>query len=335
MKIACSMAVSVLFCTGTMTAANASVFPDTGDKALASQVQSEHADESQKTAQPPTRAQLRAAQRQREAAAYDKNWLMRGYEHQLQLNSSQSKDDGSNLYYQLSSDKDLARLANVASIDDESSASFRTGDTTSGKTAVSLRSDLSTSDLSTSRSASQSDLFKPLISPLSPSVASSLNNFYSSDAIASSAPSSFLAPDKSSAPVKKTQSPNTDPNRDSASIDTPGMTAAEKNPLMDKNDLMLDALPTESSSDNHARMDSMLPQQLPLTSNLERLNKQQDAAMAVPGTKKALPLTPTATVTPANSLLLNGSPNDPVPDKTPPPSPVRAPIADPFDIFYR
>ena len=113
--------------------------------------------------------ELDAIHKQQEQAALDKNWLLRNYEKQLQARAANSPEDQSaNLYYQLSSNKDLAKLAGLPALDSDSQdgatalpngrAPFRPG-------PGDLRADASSA--ATSGFPSHGNLFKPLITPLS------------------------------------------------------------------------------------------------------------------------------------------------------------------------
>ena len=80
-----------------------------------------------------------AIRKEQEQSARDKNWLLRGYEQQLQNSAANSSQDQSaNLYYQLSSNKELAKLAGVPildSDDQDSTTTYRKGTPSSGQGA--------------------------------------------------------------------------------------------------------------------------------------------------------------------------------------------------------
>src|ERR1700692_3315704 len=80
----------------------------------------------------PSQADIEAARKQREEAATNKNWLVNSYERQLQSHhqAGSSNDQSSNLYFQLSSNKELAKLAGLPLIGSASAARaphYRTG----------------------------------------------------------------------------------------------------------------------------------------------------------------------------------------------------------------
>jgi hypothetical protein len=272
-----------------------------------------------------------AIRKEQEQSARDKNWLLRGYEQQLQNSAANSSQDQSaNLYYQLSSNKDLARLAGLPALDldnGDGTLSHQTGADHAGPSAAALRADAPSA--TRSGALSFNNHLGPLITPLSAADAAGLHNFYSPLPVA--AVSSFYGslPEKSAMPAS-TQS------EDHLDIETPGMIASEKNPPGDTStlDLTLDLLPGESSEQARAHQDNNNSLQLPLAMDADQLHKKQAAAMSVPGLPNAAQ-TAKAAPPPAKAVPTE-DPDAPVPvSQEPQINPVRAPIANPFDILDR
>ena len=278
-----------------------------------------------------TQAQIDAINKQEEQAALDKNWLLRNYEKQLQARAAKSSEDQSaNLYYQLSSNKELAKLAGLPALDSDdrdSTTTYRTGATPSGQGSGKLRTDASSAP--TSGFLSQGDLFKPLITPLSAPEAAGLHNFYSSLPLSVALPISGSLPQTPSAP-------QTDQYQDSSDLETPGMIAAEKNPLTDAGapDLTLDMLPGESIEQAKAHQDDNNKLELPLPMDADQLHRQQAAALNIPGVPNTIQ--PAAPVpAPPQAVPINDE-DAPMPvSKLPQINPVRSPIANPYDLLNR
>jgi hypothetical protein len=274
---------------------------------------------------------LKAIHKQQEKAALDKNWLLRNYEQQLRTRAAAkpSGEQDANLYYQLSSNKELAKLAGLPALDSDSQDSttpYRTGAVHSGQGSVTLRADASSA--ATSGSPSHGNLFKPLITPLSAPDAAGLHNFYSSLPVAMASPLAGSLP-------KTPPMLNADQSQNSSDIETPGMVAAEKDPLMNNkniSDLALDILPGESIEQAKAHQDNNTKLELPLPMDANQLHKAQAAALGVPGA----PITaPTAAPTPVKPVPIDDE-DAPLPvSKAPQINPVRAPIANPYDILNR
>jgi hypothetical protein len=279
----------------------------------------------------PSQAELDVIHKQQEQAARDKDWLLRGYEKQLQAHAAKSSEDQStNLYYQLSSNKELAKLAGLPALDSDSQDNtnpYRTGAAPSGQGSVALRADAS----SAARSGfpSHGNLFKPLITPLSAPEVAGLHHFYSSLPVS--------MPSPISGGLSQTHpAPSTAQSQDSSDIETPGMIAAEKNPLTDRStsDLTLDILPGESIEQAKAHQDNNIKLELPLPMDASQLHKAQAAALSVPGAPNAAQTAAPAPA-PVNAVPLE-DPNAPLPvSKTPRINPVRSPIVNPYDILDR
>jgi hypothetical protein len=276
-------------------------------------------------ARPLTQAEINAINKQQAQAELDRNWLLRDYEQQLKIhaaNSSQEQD--TNLYYQLSSNKDLARLAGLPSLDadgQESTAAYQANAIRANPGSISLRPDASSASMS--GSLSHGDLFKPQVIPLSAPDAEGLHNFYSSQP-GSLAPSFFGNSHRTPPAPKPDQSP------DSSDMETPGMVAAEKNP-----DLTLDLLPDESIEQAKAHENNNAKLELSLPMDASQLHNEQSSALHIPGVPNAAQ-PPTAAKTPTVQPVPIEDPNAPLPvSKEQQINPVREPIANPFDILDR
>jgi hypothetical protein len=286
---------------------------------------------TQPQSQQPSPEELKAARKQEEKAALNKDWLLRDYEHQLHAhaaaNSPQDQDQDANLYYKLTSNKELAELAGLPTLDpdgQDGTSSYRTGAAYSDQGAVTLRSD--TSSTSTSNFSSQGDLFKPLVTPLSAPDMAGLHNFYAPLPVSMASPLSGFP--------KTSPAPTTDQSRDSSDIETPGMVAAEKDPLTDTSalDLSLDTLPGETVEQARAHRQNNSNLELPLPMDVDQLHKEQAATLSVPGAPKTAQ---TATPAPVKTVPTE-DPDAPLPvNKALQINPVHAPIANPYDILNR
>jgi hypothetical protein len=293
--------------------------------------------------------QIRKEQAKAEA---DKDWLIRGYEQQLKARAAAkaadhvTDDQSSNLYYQLSKNKDLAKLAGLTPIDSDgadTSPAYRTGQPPSQPDPSSLRADPSSTASTTPHSNTTSPLshaagLKPLIMPLSAPEAAGLHNFYSSLPVAmpsliggdpsKTAASNTPSANTASAPTRKPES------QDSTDIETPGMIAAEKNPFsnIDSRDLTLDVLPGQTIEQAKANRLNNNTLELPLPMTVDQLHKTLPRALPVDSTAPAAQATPAA---PAKPIQTNEA-DEPLPvSKEPLIVPVHSPIANPFDILNR
>jgi len=279
--------------------------------------------------QQPSEEELKAARQQEQTAALNKDWLLRGYEQQLQAHAAANspEDQNANLYYEISSNKDLARLAGLPAVDSDSqngANAYRTGAAPSDQGGVTLRSD--TSSTGPGNLSSQGNLLKPLITPLSAPDAEGLHNFYAPLSISMASPLSGIP--------KTSPAPRTDQSEDSSDMETPGMVAAKKDPLTDSNalDLNLDTLPGETAEQARAHQENDSNLELPVPMDADQLHKEQAATLSVPGGKKATPTPVTAPVKTAPTE----DPDAPLTvDKALQINPVRAPIANPYDILNR
>ena len=267
-----------------------------------------------------TPEEIAAIQKAQEKAALDKDWLLRTYERELQSHSRNSKSEqGTNLYYQLSTNKELAKLAGLPVIDTGApEGTVPLPHSSTGQPALHPYSSSATTGLS----PNHADLLEPLVTPLSAPEAAGLHDFYAS----------FL-PDT---PVQKPSPPRANETPDPADIETPGMIAAEKNPLTDSTapDLSLDLLPGETPDQARDHLDENAKLELPLPMNATQLHREQAATISAPVAPTAQKMT-TGTTTPTKTEPIVDQ-EAPIPvSKEPQISPVRPAIANPFDILNR
>jgi hypothetical protein len=281
-----------------------------------------------------TPEELDAIQKKQAQAALDKNWLVRGYEQQLQsrAEANSSTEQSGNLYYEIGSNKELAKLAGMPDLDTDNQLSLRTGAPHSTRDPEAAHPD---SSLKVGGAISRNMTFKPLITPLGSPEMAGLSSYSSSGP--HSAVSPFYSEPGHNTAVAKPAAAQPKPADNPLDLETPGLVAAQKDPLGDPSatDLTLDLLPGESMEHAKAHQDSVNSLQLPLPSSVDQLHKSQAGQLSVPGsqnlTKSSAPTAPPkASQTPAPD------PNAPIQaTQLPPVNPVRAPIANPFDILNR
>jgi hypothetical protein len=278
---------------------------------------------------PLTPDEMSALHKAQEKAALDKDWLVRNYERQLQAHAAKSgANSTSNLYYQLSTNKELAKLAGISVIDmGEQEGTVPVPHSTAD--AQKLRPNDSSALLL--NSAFSSDLLKPLITPFSASDASAQHSGDDSSLLPDATPSVLSDHPQITAP-------SADDSSDPADIETPGMIAAEKDPLANPTptdpDLSLDLLPGETPEQAKEREDNNTKLELPLPMDETQLHRQQTATLSVPGTP-SITQTSAATTTTVKTTPLE-DPEAPIPiSKEPQINPVRPAIANPFDILHR
>jgi hypothetical protein len=276
-----------------------------------------------------TAEEISAIQKAEQKAALDKDWLLRNYERQMRAHAAANagEDQSSNLYYQLSTHKELAKLAGLQVIDtDDQEGTVPVPHSDSGPAKLRPNPTSATA----SRPFFNSDLLKPLVTPLSAPDAAGIQNSYSS-----------LLPLSMPSPLSDNPAPAPSPTKPDASpddldIQTPGMIAAEKDPLADTSsqDLNLDMLPGETVEQAKERQDTNTTLELPLPMSADELHKQQAVKLSVAG------VAPGAQPAASAATKIKPVPSDdsdaPIPvNKEPQINPVRAPIANPFDILNR
>jgi hypothetical protein len=266
------------------------------------------------------------ARKREEQAVIDSNWLLRAYEEQLRLHNqpTPTQSSTSDLYYQLSTNKDLAKLAGLPTTDfDQDPAQPRTGVTSKEKPQVALRS-----------APANTSPFQPLITPLSSTALGS--TFGSSTTSLFSQETSFFG--TNSAPARPVVPRPSRLSAESTDLDTPGA-VADRNALPEPEaaDLSLDLLPGETAEQARARDEMNRNPQLPVLMNADQLHAQQ-AALLKPKLPKGAQLP-----APEPKVAVQPPVVKPVPaDELPLPvgqgaqvTPVHAPIANPFDILNR
>jgi hypothetical protein len=275
----------------------------------------------------PTQAEIDDYHKQVDQAALNKNWLLRSYEHQKELRNKAngSSDQTANLYFQISSNKALAKLAGLPEAA-PNGASLKTG-ADSGASSAALRKDPA---LDAARNPSSiNSLSRPLIAPLSSNPSAS--NFGAPPPLLMTSPFGGILPQASSPASTRTAQ-----SLDTSDLETPGMTAEKTDPLagMSSADLTLDILPGESIQEARAHQDNFKAE-LSLPMDADQLHKQQTAATK-PTTVKAPTAKTADTTAPQAQTKPEDDPNAPMPvSQVPQINPVRAPIANPFDILHR
>jgi hypothetical protein len=299
------------------------------------------------TEKQPRRAtpeQIAAYRKEMAKAAADKDWLLRAYEKQLQTHeaagTTATEFSNANPYAEFSANKDLAKLAGLPDLQDDDADEKplpRTGNDASDHSSAGLHP--GSSPLSTRAPASQpfgSSFLRPMITPLSAPDAAGLSNFYSSLPVAGLTPYYATDPSTPAPPVPARASVVPDDTADH-DIDTPGMIAAEKDPLADPNtsDLTLDVLPGESVEHAKAHQDNTdALLQLPQAMDADEFHRAQESELNPPVPKNAL-ANQSAAPTPAPPKPADDY-DAPVPiSKFPTIAPVHAPIANPYDILNR
>lgn len=273
---------------------------------------------------------LAAEQRRRAKDQENSDWLLRSYEEQLRARSTNSsKNDGTNIYYEIGSDRNLSKLAGITMFDPNNSAqtlNVHMAMANPGKDALTLRPDPLPSSAFAGQPTSEKNP-----APFFKSYASTVTGFaslHNSYATPSSGMQQFFP--KGETPVIKPPLPSyTRLNSDPTAIETPGMIAAENNPLLDKDasNFSLDRLPGESVSEAKAHQENLTLVEPPRVTDVSQLQKLRDTATKAPGSIKLAPPAP------INPILLKFQEDPPV--TAPPPSPIRTPVNDPRDMTFR
>jgi len=285
---------------------------------------------TQKHDQPLTQDQLDALHKEQQRAQQDKNWLLRNYERQMQTHSILSQGQQSNIYYELGSNKELAKLAGVPLLDDDgqaNSSTSQTGISPAVAPSVALRQDAS--EKTEGGFSPRTDMLSPLVRPLTGP--GSMQSSFSALPFAMPSPlSGNYLPQIAPAPAR-----TPDESLDSSDLAMPGMVAAKNSSLTDPTDDNLDVLPGETLDHARAHQDNNSLLELPLPMDADQLHKSQAEALSVATPDKgpqALKATPPPNV---NAKPIE-DPEAPIPvSKSLPINPVRAPIANPYDILNR
>jgi hypothetical protein len=261
----------------------------------------------------PTPQELAERRLLRKQADADQDWLVRGYEKQLQDRSASEASEQDDSDSPQGSDKNAAGAWNLAQpaggTGSETGTTLHSADSTPTAGGVPI----------------MGGLLKPLITPLDAPEAAGLHNFYSS------IPLSILPPlDAGSATA---QAPADKEDSDSTLLDTPGLLAAQDalaNPKAST--LTLDVSSDPSDPDATPRNVTQLTPSVAMDANL--LHKQEALALTPPrATLVALPAV-TPPVKPPVAQADDADTPTPV-TKLQVISPVHSAIPDPFDILNR
>ena len=288
-----------------------------------------------------TPQEIAADRKARAQAALDKDWLVRDYEKQLQTHSATSTalDRTANPYQEVIADRDLANLAGLTDYHTDSASDeplFRTKDAQADHgNGAALRPGSSSAAPMLKSAPFGSSFLTPQVTPMGAPDAAGIKNFYSS------LPDAAMAPFNGSTPAPELHArTSVIPDPTDNDIETPGMIAAKNDPLTDPATLNpgLDMLPGESLEHAKVHQDnSEALLQLPIAMDAEQLHRSQASYLNPPVAKSALPTTTSSTAT-------QPKPPTPLPDDSeqavpasqmPVISPIRAPIANPYDILNR
>jgi len=270
----------------------------------------------------------------RQKKDHDANWLFYGYQEQMESRSSSNgtSDNTNNLYLQLSSDKYLAQIAGIPynppkkDEGDPSTLTPRTGSTDpkTKKNSASLRDDSSSKDDKDGDKKKSkflhNDLFKPAIHPITASRDIGLGNI------------NGLTPDtdlqKLTIPDDKSKT-----DVDSLSLETPGLTAARKDPSSTRAawDSNLELLPGESIDHALAHQDPLAISQPPTGSSITQLQNQQKNILNPPVAPGFAQTAPPIALSPLVTMP-DLTPNRPA---APTSTPAHPRIADPRDFLDR
>lgn len=280
---------------------------------------------SQRQPEKPSEALLDAYLKERAIAEQNRDWLLRYYEQQEQARQAKDKDTTPNLYTELTSNRELAKLAGLPYTGEDTS--FRTGDSTGGDAnGPELRKD------SGENAAAKNP--KPAVP-----------GWAYPAAVKITAPMPLdigqpLATDLLPAPTPGVKVD------DASDLDTPGMVSAKDDgdSLSDpaSANLNLDMLPGESVQHAMAHQDANSPAELSLPMDLTQMHKQEAEANEGAQLPRVPSISPVAAVTPPGPPApVPGKdekpydPNAPVPVSQVPVPSTRPPLANPFDILNR
>jgi hypothetical protein len=286
----------------------------------------------------PTQGEIEAYLQRQAEAAKNKDWLVRGYEQQLESRRGKNDaDQSTNLYYELSTDKELAKLAGLPTLElpaDAPVTTPRTGVNDSDNGALVLREDPSQK----TAKSNQPDIaaFKPLINPKDPALINTWNNPYASlpyEASPSYDATRLFSPDNSTQDNSTTadSTPKTSDVNIPTTMETPGLIASQSDPL--SKDIAVD-LSTGFSQQDSLPQDSfeLGPPKAPPDTDASQLQLKYNESLGVPGSLKNAGTQPQQLANPPMFKLPSNA--EPVVQTTQP-TPVRRPIADPLVIPYR
>lgn len=260
----------------------------------------------------------------------DSNWLLQGYEESMRQNSTSQEDtttrEKNDLYLQITSDPELAKIAGVpfhAPSDPSSVTTFHTGAANPAQSDATLRDDPSLKSNDKKNKPFFSQFLQPFLAPLNSSEGKTTNaNFYGNSTSNADLP-------KMTSPLESSpQDADTDP----LTLETPGLTAAQGDPLLNKGgvDSSLDTLPGESMAHAEAHQDFFTSSEPPAGSDMVQMQKQQKNSLNPPEAPRTAP--PIA----ISPLLLTPQDTSSAPKfGVAAPAPVRPHVADPRDFLDR
>lgn len=295
----------------------------------------------------PTQDEIETYLQRQSEAAKNKDWLLRGYEEQMQAHLGKAANDQStNLYYTLTTDKDLAKLAGLSTLEPPTETPVttpRTEPINSDKGALVLREDPSqenakprTPDIAA---------FKPLINPEDPALANSWNNpytslLYTATGLAPQSSRSTQGDSVQNSPTTPDPTVKTSDVSIPTAIETPGLISAQSDPSAQNDPLARSIAEDGDAASGFSPQDPLpqnplglttLPGSLPNTDSAQ-LQLKYDAALGVPGSLKNTGTQPQQLANPPTYKIPANA--EPV-VKVAQPNPVRRPIADPLIIPYR
>jgi hypothetical protein len=298
MKTARFVTVWVLVSAGAVSAGRADPTPARdSDPSTYESRYAQYMELQQKLQDAPTLKDLLEAKEARERRENAKDWLVRAFKQQQQL------DEGT-------PDKDATKS-------DDASAALHPGSGDDGHAVLTLRPDPNVK--TDTSSSNKPGAFKPLLAAEPPS-----NSYRFSPSASLSG--SVLYPNGQPAPPTKAE------KKDASAIETPGALAAQNDPLGDRSgsDLSFDMASESPLPDDNRNNPTNTPApklELPLATDLAQVQKQQSAALSIPGKVQSTPPPPTL-----NPLLLQ-TPRSPTSEMVRVPPPLRVQIADPNDVF--
>ncbi|HEY0256248.1 MAG TPA: hypothetical protein VGC39_02305 [Candidatus Methylacidiphilales bacterium] len=281
----------------------------------------------------------------------DSNWLLYGYEEAMRHNSSSHEtgmmhSEFDNASLSMTSGSHAADSMDGTSSYDKndrngasSDKSFKTGSSTTLRTGTNAlnKNGVVSSDDSSSKSDDdkkstkpfflQSGSFKPFFSTLNSSGEKKPYNVF--DNSSSLSQNSALQKTPFS---QNSEASSTNADTDPLTLETPGLTAAKSDPLMDPDmNSPMDTLPEESSIHSAAQQDPLTSTSLPTAASSDFQLNQQKNAMTAPAPLSASSSAPVV----ISPLLL--TPEDTAASTFKPsptgPAPVRPRVADPRDFL--
>jgi hypothetical protein len=263
----------------------------------------------------------------------ESNWLLQGYEESMKLNSSSQEgttaDEKNGLYSRIASDKNLAKLAGVPfheSSDPNSVTTLHTGANkpVPGKDPPQDDSSAKSDDRKNKPFLSQGETLQPFLAPLNSSeTKNSSSTFFGNSGLG-------LSTSDTNFP-KMNSTAKRDTDTDAMMLETPGLTAAQSDPLVNNKmdiDSSIDTLPDEPLTHAEAHQDIFTSIASPSGSDMVQMQDQQKSSLNPPETfKSAQPVV-------ISPLLLTPQDTSSAPKiGVAAPAPVRPRVADPRDFL--